>query len=145
MILLERIEEKISREPMSGCWIWTGALSGGGYAQAGINRKTVYVHRLAYEAFRGCVPAGQTIDHLCRVRCCVNPWHMEAVSPRENVLRGVSAPAMLARKTHCKYGHLLSGPNLYLMPRGQGRQCRKCRYDRNTRGRAARYAAARLP
>jgi hypothetical protein len=67
------------------------------------------------------------IDHLCRVRHCVNPAHMEPVTPRENILRSpVALAAINARKTHCPQGHPLSGANLYRTPQGF-RACRECR------------------
>lgn len=62
-------------------------------------------HRMAYEHFKGPIPDGLYIDHLCRVRCCVNPDHLEAVSNRENILRGVGAGAIHARQKSCPLGH----------------------------------------
>ena len=82
----------------------------------------------------GEVPKGLQLDHLCRVRDCVNPYHLEAVTQQENILRGESASAKHARKTHCINGHPLSGDNLYLRPdRGDraGRACRECQRIRN--------------
>ena len=74
---------------------------GGGYARWG----NVYAHRAAYELFVGPIPSGYEIDHLCRVRDCVNPDHLEAVTRRENLLRGDTFAATHAAKTECPRGH----------------------------------------
>ena len=95
-----------------GCWIWTrGTRKGYAVRRDGTN-KSAGVHRLNWEAFNGPVPDGLVMDHLCRVKCCVNPDHLEAVTTKENKLRGFGVPAMNARKSHCKHGHLLAGDNL---------------------------------
>lgn len=112
------------------CWLWTGRLSWQGYARVcfSVNKKRVqtHAHRIAWELAHGkSVPDGLVIDHLCRVRNCVNPDHLEAVTSKVNVLRGISPPAILARKTHCKYGHPLSGENLHIYGNGY-RVCRTC-------------------
>ena len=93
------------------CWLWIGAQSRTGYGSFGVKRKTHYVHRLAYEWLIGPIPEKLVIDHLCRVRNCVNPDHMEIVSHRENTLRGVGPAALNSAKTHCKRGHLLDEQN----------------------------------
>ena len=130
--LFERFEERYIPEPNSGCWLWIGACLNTGYGEIGLGKKTLLAHRVSYEFYRGKIPDGLQIDHLCRVRCCVNPWHMEPVTIGENVRRGESVKLTKARcalQTHCKNGHLLSGSNLYLRPEG-GRACKQCRYDR---------------
>lgn len=110
MPVQERILRNVSMEPMSGCWLWTGYTDKGGYGRITIGKiggkvKSGWVHRVAFEAFREPIPAGLEIDHLCRVRSCVNPNHMEAVTPRVNSLRGTSFVAVNAKKTHCPQGH----------------------------------------
>jgi hypothetical protein len=78
-------------EKTNGCWLWTGYLKANGYATfypgGGRHIAKVYVHRFAYEATRGRIPEGFEVDHLCHVRHCVNPTHLEAVTKRENLDR----------------------------------------------------------
>lgn len=127
--LHERIEQKYIPEPNSGCWLWTGALSTGGYGMIGTNKKVRYAHKLLFEEKFGPVPEGLELDHLCRVRGCVNPDHLEAVTRRENIMRGIGPSAMQAKQTHCKNGHPLSGENLVTNKGKYGpmRQCKTCR------------------
>ena len=114
----------------SGCWLWTGGIDGDGYGVFSIvNYKPVSAHRFAYELHRGPIPEGLTIDHLCRVRCCVNPDHLEAVTRRVNTMRGFGALAMNARKTMCSLQHPFSTENTYRCINTYGyisRCCRKC-------------------
>lgn len=110
--------------PRSECWLWTGPYNKKGYGTTHVKVggvwKTKSVHRLSYELAVGQIPKGSTIDHLCGVRHCVNPAHLEAVSLQENIKRGSRAT-----KTHCKRGHLLSGDNLKVRP-GPRRLCLTC-------------------
>lgn len=118
----------------SGCTLWTGVLDADGYGQITVGGRTVRAHRWSYEHHVGPIPNGLVIDHLCRVRECVNPDHMEPVTPRENTLRGISPIAMNAAKTTCKNGHPLVGRNLVEVP--GGRACRTCRVEATRRWRA---------
>jgi len=118
------------------CWLWTGTISVNGYGHLTWNGKTVRAHRFIYEALIGEVPVGLELDHLCRVRHCVNPRHLEPVTRQENVRRGVSPAAINAAKERCIRGHDLSGSNLYERPDGGGRQCRACRKAANAEYRA---------
>jgi len=114
----------------SGCWIWTGSISPAGYGRIG----GWYAHRLLYEESVGPIPDGFDLDHPCRVTRCVNPGHMEAVSHRENCLRGVGVAAQCAAKTHCIRGHELSGDNLVsLRTRPTRRICIHCARLRGNR------------
>ena len=86
------------------------------------------VHRWAYEALVAPIPDGLTIDHLCRVRHCVNPAHLEVVTLAENIRR---APHYNSRKTHCKRGHEFTPTNAMVYVRKDGRTQRQCRQCHN--------------
>lgn len=108
------------------CWLWTGALHDLGYARFQSDGKRVYAHRYSYELVNGSIPDGLTIDHLCRVRHCVNPDHLEAVTHRENLRRSAfQVTSINASKTHCPRGHRYSGRD----KRGW-RECRQCQKAR---------------
>lgn len=134
MKLPERIQAKIEPEPMSGCWLWTASLNDDGYGQVWMAGKMRKAHRVVYTALRGEIPAGLELDHLCRIRSCVNPDHLRPVTTRANIF----APGSLAdakhkaAKTHCLRGHPLSGDNIYTL-RLPLRQCRICARDRARR------------
>lgn len=88
-----------------GCWLWTRSLSRDGYGWASQNNRTRQAHRMAYEIVVGAVPEGLVLDHLCRVRHCVNPSHLEPVTPGENLRRSELTPA---GQTRCAKGHEFS-------------------------------------
>jgi len=116
---LKTFWNKVSKT--SGCWFWTGYIRPNGYGQYSTAGQSFKVHRLAYESLVGPIPSGKQIDHLCRVRHCANPSHMEAVTQKENILRGNGFAARNARKSHCPFGHLLDG----IKPSGY-RYCKTC-------------------
>jgi len=126
-----------------GCLVWTGCVSTAGY---GIIRtsypdgvwRNKYAHRLSYEASRGAIPDGLTIDHLCRNRACVNPAHLDVVTHRENILRGFGRCAINARKTTCPKGHPFDSEY-----RGE-RGCSVCARENSARYRAKKKSAARV-
>lgn len=133
MDIADRLAKHSIPVPWSGCWLWLGDINPSGYAKmtAGYvrsgDRKTVSAHRLSYEHFVGPIPPGFDINHLCRVRCCVNPLHLEPRS--ENTRRGVIGlinTTRAALMTHCLRGHPLSGDNLRLSAEGR-RICRTCK------------------
>lgn len=107
------------------CWPWTAALSSHGYGHLMVDGRTLGAARLAYRLFIGLIPEGLTIDHLCRNRACVNPAHLEAVTNRDNILRGVGVTAENARKERCPEGHRYDLLNTYVDPAGR-RHCRDC-------------------
>ena len=109
----------------NGCWEWVGFVNPKGYAHLCHKGKQVRAHRHYYEQEYGPIPEGLEIDHLCRSRACVNPAHMEAVTGRENVLRGIGHTAQNARKTHCKRGHEFE--DMSNVPFVKGRPWRVCR------------------
>lgn len=124
--------KNIIKDEVRGCWLWTGATTTrkgdpDGYGVLRVENRNMLVHRLLYEAFRGPIPDGLECDHLCRVRRCVNPAHIEPVTHRINSLRGISPQAKNAERTHCVHGHLLSDDNVYSSPSQPGsRYCRTC-------------------
>lgn len=111
-----------------GCWLWMGALNHGygRFVVGGRSGKSMMAHRFSYEEKKGVIPDGLQLDHLCRNRKCVNPDHLEAVTQKENILRGISPSAQQARRKNCIRGHPFSGDNLYITPSGK-RQCKECR------------------
>ena len=120
------------------CWLWLGAKYPCGYGEFALPGNNIRgAHRVAYEFCIGPIPKGLTLDHLCRIRHCVNPWHLDAVTLAENILRGRSPSAMHARQTHCIHGHPFDEANTYYYPSG-GRGCRACRriYHRQRRARS---------
>lgn len=74
-------------EPNTGCWLYTNVFNNG-YGQIQINGRDTLAHRTAYEYFKGPIPEGLELDHLCRTKACVNPDHLEPVTRSENVRRG---------------------------------------------------------
>lgn len=110
----------------SPCLTWTGYKQPNGYGKVGLNGKTQYAHRVAYEALVGPIAEGLMIDHLCRNRACVNVAHMEAVTNKVNILRGETIMAANAAKTHCDNGHEYTAENTYTRPSDGSRNCRQC-------------------
>lgn len=137
---LHRFMAKVLPQP-TGCWVWLGARAGGGYPVVSLYDRNKAAHRVSYEHFVGPVPEGLQLDHLCRVRACVNPTHVEPVTPRVNTLRGETPAAKNLAKTHCPLGHPYNGVNLYVAPSGE-RQCNECRRNALRRSRARRKAGA---
>lgn len=125
----DRVIKPAIGEPHVGCWKWGGYLNTSGYGTISISSRDVLVHRFLYELVIGPIPEGMQIDHLCRHRWCVNPYHMEPVTPRENTMRGISFSAQNARKTHCPQGHPYDETNT--IHYGRRRYCRTCRDARN--------------
>ena len=122
------------------CWEWQGALTHHGYGRFSprSNGRSVriYAHRFSLLLAGVEVSEGMVVDHLCRNHRCVNPDHLEVVTPRENILRGESDSARNARKSFCDDGHEFTPENTYLRPDRRGRVCRECQ-----RRRVAAYQA----
>ncbi|MCR4339970.1 MAG: HNH endonuclease [Gemmatimonadaceae bacterium] len=131
-----------------GCWLWAGTRSTTGYGLFNYQRKQHRAHRLAYVLVNGDIPAGLVPDHLCRNKLCVNPAHMEIVTPRENTVRGIGPTAQNAHKRVCKCGR----PYDYTVTKANGetyRACRECRREqlrrRTSRYGYCQYCQRRLP
>jgi len=165
---IERFLQKVTYEPNSGCWLWTGSERSTGYGCFSLNRANYPAHRASYEFFVGPIPAGLVIDHACCVRVCVNPDHLRPMTQCDNLARGKSGkgvktgrnPTWLGgnygngrdnllhnkRKSHCPKGHPYSGDNLKIRPCGR-RECRECHRLKSARQLAdrKRRLAAVLP
>ena len=120
--LTERMWNFISPEPNSGCWLWEGGISQDGYALVWANGTGGKAHRMIYEEMRGPVPDGLQLDHLCRVRFCVNPDHLEPVTQQENVNRGLGSTQ---NRVRCVNGHDYTEENTVRLKNGY-RKCRTC-------------------
>lgn len=121
----EFVERFWSRvEKTETCWLWKGPLNNGYGAVRAFNQAT-NPHRAAWRLLVGPIPPTMQIDHLCRVRNCVNPAHMEIVTGKVNTLRGNSTSARNAVKTHCPQGHIYNRKNTFVCKGGM-RHCRVC-------------------
>lgn len=138
----ERFWVKVDRSGgFFSCWHWRASRTSDGYGQFMIrHNRIVLAHRLAYELMIGPIPTGLTIDHLCRNRVCVNPSHLEPVTVKENILRGVgSAFAINAAKTHCPQGHAYTPENTRLVEKKRmHRRCRTCEREQTRTQKEAR-------
>lgn len=128
------------------CWLWTGSKDWKGYGRFTTSPapcKSWLAHRLAYWLIRGELISGLQMDHLCRNPGCINPFHLEQVTSRENTLRGQGNSAVNAKKTHCIRGHPFSPENTY--SRSDGRGCFRCRNEVHNPGRYTKSRAALNP
>lgn len=120
----QRFWQKVQGGNVETCWIWTASLSRSGYGRFSVaTAKWVAAHRWAFESLRAPVPVGLDLDHLCRTRACVNPWHLDPVTRQVNLGRGQH---WSAQKTRCRNGHEFTEANTYRNPEGH-RECRTCR------------------
>lgn len=134
--ILERTEIADSGHD-TPCWVWMGALNAAGYGWVNRDGKPDRAHRIAYLELVGPIPVGLELDHLCRVRSCWNPDHLEPVTHAENMRRGCRATV-----THCPQNHPYDEANTYISSRGS-RICRKCRNAGCERLRKARLRKAK--
>lgn len=129
--LEDRFWSKVVRGGEDECWLWSGAIrSGYGFVNEGGRGRSLPAHRVSYELLVGPIPEGLTIDHLCRVRNCVNPRHLEPVTLSENVKRKPPAPPF------CPQGHEFTAENTARSTNG-GRICRTCKRSRDRQRRQA--------
>lgn len=129
MPLQQRVEAFFTPEPNSGCWLWHGTIDGAGYGRlkrSGLG--TDKAHRIVWTLHRGPIQQGLVIDHICRVKSCVNPDHLRVVTRQQNTIENsMSGPALNAAKTHCFRGHPLTGPDAEIrLYRKSIRRCLRC-------------------
>lgn len=122
-----RFWEKVSKG--DGCWVWTGYIGENGYGRFSVGGRLVNSHRWAYEEAHGPVDPLLVIDHLCRVRECVNPAHLEPVTQQENAARGQRAEG---RDKACRNGHPRTPENVHVRQDGS-RYCSECKRQRDRR------------
>lgn len=131
-VLAARILGKVKPGP-EGCWIWQGALNAKGYGVAsrvrGGPKTSTLTHRALYEALIGPL-VDDHLDHLCRRRDCCNPSHLDDVSARTNLTRGLGPIAMKSRQRYCIHGHEFTPENTYIRKDRGTRQCKACDHDR---------------
>ena len=133
-----RLREKI-RIDENGCWTWTAARDPANYGRVNWQRRAQFSHRLVWTLLRGPIADGLVIDHLCRTRKCVNPAHLEAVTQRENIIRGELGKER-EKSLRCGHGHEFTPENTSYDKRGR-RNCRTCKNTRARRRYAERGAA----
>lgn len=130
--VLARFWDKVNKNGPGGCWLWTASVTGrmgyGGFTYKG---RGCSAHRWLWTHMNGKPPKGMYVDHICNTPRCVNPAHLQLLSPRANTMRGVGPSAVNARKTHCIYGHPFDAENTYVES-GGWRKCRVC-HRRNAR------------
>ena len=125
-MLIDKFTEKYVVNKETDCWEWIAYRNPRGYGTLRKGLIKVMAHRWAYEYFVGSIPEGLTIDHLCRVRYCVNPKHLEAVTNKENILRGTAPSAINAKKTHCLNNHEFTQANTIIVPSSSSRRYKEC-------------------
>ncbi len=116
------------------CWLWIAGKNSDGYGEITVDGEKLLAHQFSLRIFGIKVPKGFERDHLCRNPACVHPKHIEPVTQKVNLLRGISIPAQNARKQMCKNGHDLQGTNLYIEVDSRGRRHRRCRVCRQVTG-----------
>lgn len=129
---------RVDQRDVDECWEFMGSKIGIGYRSFNAEGKQHYAHRWMWEYAYGPIPDRHDIDHLCRNRACVNPYHLRTATRSENLLAGQTIVARQSRQQYCVHGHAFSEENTYRW-RGH-RLCRKCRERRN-RERSIRKSA----
>lgn len=125
-ILEKRTARKFVVDEVTKCWLWIGYIDKYGYGRVSVRSLDKLAHRWIYTLVHGDIPTGLTLDHLCRVRNCVNPSHLQPVTLQENIRR---SRHYNTEKDVCKRGHEFTPENTYIFPNGK-RNCRQCRKER---------------
>lgn len=126
---IERFMHYIEISP-SGCWEWSGGTNSEGYGNFSLKNQAVKAHRYSFGYFKGEIPKGFVVDHLCRNHKCVNPDHLEAVSNKTNIIRGVGLASQESKRTHCPFGHEYTEDNIY-RTKNKYRNCKACAIRRS--------------
>ena len=116
MLVIDRFMSKVAPEAITGCWLWTAHVSKDGYGRFGIGRKAHEAHRVSFKLFNGNIGENLCVDHICKVRSCVNPNHLRLLTREENSKNQINANSL---KKVCKNGHEFS-------LRNNKRICREC-------------------
>lgn len=134
--LPERIRRKVALDSDTGCWLWT-PIRKDGYALGYWEGRRPLAHRLVWELLIGPIPEGLQLDHVkergCLHKNCVNPSHLEPVTPLVNTRRSAGNNS----RTHCPKGHEYTKENTLLSSRRLHRECKRCKYERNAEWRKA--------
>lgn len=141
--LPDRFWSKCIPEPNSGCWLWLAAHNADGYGRYHVPGRLALAHRAAFEALIGPVPDGFELDHKqCQTPCCVNPAHVEAVTPLVNWQRGNAPSRAAAERDHCINGHPYEDGDVRVSASGDfvQRVCRQCRRAGLKKHRKAHHA-----
>jgi hypothetical protein len=125
-LLNDRLWAQSKQDVTTGCQLWTGTLHKDGYGQIKVNRKTRLAHIVSYELAIGLVGDGLELDHLCRVRRCIQPTHIEPVTNLVNIMRGHSPMAVALLTGFCQRGHEFTPENSIIKSSGGQKQCRAC-------------------
>lgn len=124
---MDTLERLWARSRVDGeCWRWTGYHLPGGYGRIRYQGRNTLVHRAAFDLLVSPLVGDEEVDHLCRVKDCWRPEHLEAVTRIENVRRAVP---YRTRRTHCRKGHPLEGENVRVRADGS-RRCLVCAAER---------------
>jgi hypothetical protein len=133
---------QIDRSDPDACWLWDRVIGTGGYGYHNWRGRTVRAHRVSVLIDGRTIPDGMQVDHTCRTRSCINPRHLEVVTPRENKRRGNEHSGIGQYKTHCPSGHPYDETNTYTSRNG-ARHCRACKVARTKEWRNDRRKSSR--